>query len=69
MLDTNKRILRVADPNEIVQLHLDGGAVAILRVLDQEHDQERDDGCAGIDDKLPSPKIDNGLFSGYEATY
>jgi hypothetical protein len=32
---------------------LDRGRVAILRVLNQKHHQEGDDGRAGVDDKLP----------------
>ena len=36
-----------------VEFHLDRGAVAVLRVLDQENHQEGDDGRAGVDDELP----------------
>src|SRR3954469_615186 len=40
--------LREAD--QLVELHLDRFRVAVLRVLDEEHHQERDDGRAGVDD-------------------
>ena len=35
------------------QLELDRQCVAVLRILNQKHHQERDDGGAGIDDQLP----------------
>ena len=43
--------LRGAD--QLVELDLHGLGVAVLRVLDQEHHQERDDRGAGVDDELP----------------
>src|SRR5262245_42510519 len=39
--------------NELVELEVDGDGVAVLRVLDQEHHEERDDRRAGVDDELP----------------
>jgi len=39
---------------QFVELELDGGGLAVLRALDQEDDQEREDGRRSIDDKLPS---------------
>src|SRR5712691_7896620 len=40
-------------PDEFVELDLDRFRVAILRVLNQEHHQKRDDRSAGVDDQLP----------------
>src|SRR5262249_17890488 len=39
--------------HELGKLELYRKRVAVLRVLDQEHHQEGDDGSAGIDDELP----------------
>src|SRR5262245_17869429 len=39
--------------NQLIQLELDGHGVPVLCVLDEEDHQERDDGGAGIDRKLP----------------
>ena len=41
------------DADQLVELELDRLGVAVLRVLDQEHHQERDDRRAGVDDQLP----------------
>jgi hypothetical protein len=54
VLQPHKCIVRFADANEFVQLHLDRGGVTVLRILDQEHHQKRDNGRAGVDHKLPS---------------
>jgi hypothetical protein len=54
VLQPHKRIVRFADADEFVQLHLNRGGVTVLRILDQEHHQKRDDGRAGVDHKLPS---------------
>lgn len=40
-------------PDQLVQLDLHRGGVRVLRVLDQEHHQEGDDGGAGVDHQLP----------------
>ena len=32
---------------------MDRFGIPVLRILNQEHHQESDDGCAGIDDQLP----------------
>src|SRR5262245_58487065 len=40
--------------NELVELDLKSHAVAVLRVLDQEHHEKRDNGCRRIDDELPA---------------
>src|SRR5262245_29260170 len=39
--------------NELVQLDLKRHAVAVLRVLDEEHHEKRHDGCRRVDDELP----------------
>src|ERR1019366_4939565 len=39
--------------NELVELQVNGARVTVLRVLNHEHHQERDDGGAGIDHELP----------------
>src|ERR1700761_5201252 len=38
--------------------------VAVLRILDQEHHQERDDSGAGVDDELPRVRVVK-VWSGY----
>lgn len=40
-------------PNQFIELQLHRLAVAVLRVLNQEHHQECHDGRGGIDDQLP----------------
>ncbi|MNO89712.1 hypothetical protein D3C76_812040 [compost metagenome] len=40
-------------PQQFVDFQMQDVGVAVLRVLDQEHHQERDDGGRGIDDQLP----------------
>src|SRR5271170_7816957 len=40
-------------PNQFVELQVDGAGVAVLRVLNEEDHQERNDGCACIDHQLP----------------
>jgi len=42
-----------AGADQLVQLGLDGAAVPVLGVLDQEHHQEDDNRGAGVDDQLP----------------
>ena len=39
--------------NQLIQLEMHGARVAVLGVLNQEHHQERDDGCPRVDDQLP----------------
>src|SRR5690606_16108883 len=39
--------------DELVELQLDGFGILVLRLLDDKHHQESDDGGAGIDDQLP----------------
>src|SRR6478609_1705332 len=57
MFDPDKRIMRGADTNEFIELDLNGGAVAVLGILDQEHHQEGDDRRSRIDDELPCIRI------------
>src|SRR4051812_18435913 len=57
VLDSDKRIVGGADANEFVQFDLNGRAIAILRILNQKHHQEGDDGGPGVDDKLPCIRI------------
>jgi hypothetical protein len=57
MFDSDERIARRARPDQLIELHLNGRAVAILRILDQEDHQERDDRRAGVDDQLPGVGI------------
>lgn len=53
MLDTDKIVLRLACPDEFVELCLDCRAVSVLGALNQEDHQECDDGRPGVDDELP----------------
>jgi hypothetical protein len=39
--------------DQLVEFGLNRGAIAVLRILDQEHHQERDDRGAGVDHQLP----------------
>src|SRR5688500_18716817 len=53
-LDVDQAIARSRQGgDELVQLQLDGQAVLVLALLDQEDHQEGDDGGAGVDDELP----------------
>ena len=45
------RLLR--HPDQLVDLDMHGGGVAVLRVLDHEHHQEGDDGGRRVDHELP----------------
>ena len=49
--------MRGADANEFVELDLNGGAVAVLGILDQKYHQEGDDRRPRIDDELPGIRI------------
>jgi hypothetical protein len=57
VLDANEGVVRSADADQFVQLDLDGCTIPVLRVLDQKHHQEGDDGRAGVDDQLPGVRI------------
>ncbi len=39
--------------DQFVELEVDGAGVAVLRVLNKEDHQKRDDGGARVDDELP----------------
>jgi len=45
------RVFKGAD--DLIEFQMDRLGIAILSVLDEENHQERDDGCAGVDNKLP----------------
>ena len=50
MLDTDERISCGADADQFVQLDLDGGAVAVLGILNEENHEKCYDRGAGVDD-------------------
>jgi hypothetical protein len=53
-LEIEHLVLGVANrADDLVELDLHRFRVAVLRGLNQEHHQERDDGRAGVDDQLP----------------
>ena len=54
MLDVDHLIFCRADGvDQLVEFQVDGAGVAVLRVLDEEDHQERNNGRAGIDEELP----------------
>ena len=54
LLDVDHVIPRMIQrQDQLIQLQVDRPRIAVLRVLDQEHHQERHDRRAGIDDELP----------------
>jgi hypothetical protein len=53
VLDADEGVFAVPGADQFVELGLDGGAVTVLRVLDEEDHQEGDDGRSRIDDELP----------------
>jgi len=57
MLNPDKCILSGADSHEFIELDLDSGAIAILRVLNQENHEKGNNGGPGIDDELPSIRV------------
>jgi hypothetical protein len=51
-------VLRLVDRfDDFIQLEVDRAGVAVLRILDQENDQEGHHGRAGIDDELPGIRV------------
>jgi len=52
MFYTNEGISRGTGADKLIELCLNGGAVPVLVVLDQEHHQKGDDGRAGVDHQL-----------------
>ena len=71
VLDIDHLIVRLVDgPDQFVQFEIDGARVAVLRVLNEEDHQERDDGCAGVDHQLPGVrKVKNGTGDRPEYDY
>jgi hypothetical protein len=53
LLDPDQILPRRGCPNELINLHLQRGAVPVLGILNQKNHQERDDAADGIHDKLP----------------
>jgi len=54
ILEIDELIARVFDrTNEFVQFQMNCFGVTILRVLNHEHHQERDNGRSSVDDQLP----------------
>ena len=54
VLDADQAVARAFQGgHELVELELDGQAVLVLRLLDQEHHQEGDDRGPGVDHELP----------------
>ena len=54
ILQIEQRVVRTFDrANQLVELEVYSFSIAVLRVLDQEHHEKRDDRGAGVDDELP----------------
>ena len=54
LLEIDEHVVRAGgDAQQLVELHLHGFGVAVLRALDQEHHEERDDRGARVDHELP----------------
>ena len=54
LLNIHHLVLRFVDRvYQLVEFQVDSACVTILRVLDDEDHEERDDGRAGVDDQLP----------------
>jgi hypothetical protein len=53
LFNADELVLRIGSPNDFVEFRLHGGAVAVLRVLNDEDHKESDDRGAGIDHELP----------------
>src|SRR5580698_9529258 len=43
--------------NQFVQLQMNGSCITILRILDEEYHEKRDNRGAGIDDQLPGIRV------------
>ncbi|MNG13535.1 hypothetical protein D3C84_972200 [compost metagenome] len=43
----------LVDPQQLIDFEVQDVGVTVLRVLDQKHHEERDDGRRGVDDQLP----------------
>src|SRR4051812_42677170 len=58
LLDVNHLVLRLLrGTDQFVELEVQGARVSVLRVLDDEHHQERDDRGGGVDDELPCVRV------------
>jgi len=53
MFDANKKVLRRSYTNKFIEFDLNGGIVAILRILDEKHHKESNDRSSRIDHQLP----------------
>lgn len=54
LLEIEEGIVRAVDrTDQLVELELDRGAVSVLRVLDEEDHEERNDRRRRVDDELP----------------
>ncbi|MNR33490.1 hypothetical protein D3C85_1511660 [compost metagenome] len=53
-LQPQHRVLRLlVHSQQLIDFQMQDVCIAVLRVLDQEHHQERDDRGGGVDDQLP----------------
>jgi hypothetical protein len=53
-LDANQGISRGADSDQFIELRLNGSSIPVLRVLNDEHHQKRNNRRACVDNQLPS---------------
>jgi hypothetical protein len=51
--DADQDVSRRTHPDQLIKLRLNRRPVPVLRVLNNENHQERNDGCAGVDNELP----------------
>lgn len=42
---------------QFIKLEVNGAAVAVLSILNQEDDEKSNDGCARVDDQLPGVRV------------
>ena len=57
VLDADEHVLDFADTDQLVELNLNGCAVAVLRILDQKNHQKSDDSRSRVDDELPCVRV------------
>jgi hypothetical protein len=56
--EAEERVSRVlVRPNELVELEVHGVRIAVLRILNEKHHQERDDRSPRVDDELPRVRV------------
>jgi hypothetical protein len=53
-LDANQGMSRGANSDQFIELRLNGGSISVLRVLNDEDHEERNDRRACVDNQLPS---------------